>query len=131
MVGTPPVKQIKCLESRSSQLSIRSISSRSLSVLNAAKYRHIPVIGNFIIIKTPAKPSDNLLSQDDQIQVDYDDSLSEDSISLDENDEVLKSHSTVSAKIVNHDFKNEFTKPKIAMQVKMNFNINNSDNKKK
>ena len=130
MVGTPPIKQIKRLESRSSQLSIRSISSQSLPVMNAARYRHIPVIGNYIIIKTPAKQTENLLSQDDEIQVDDDDSLSEDSISSEENDQVLKSHSTVSAKIVNNDFKKESTKPSIAVQVKMNFNLNNSDKKK-
>ena len=89
------------------------------------------MIGNYIIIKNPAKQSENLLSQDDEIQVDDDDSLSEDSISSEENDQVLKSHSTVSAKIVNNDFKKESTKPSIAVQVKMNFNLNNSDNKKK
>lgn len=89
-------------------MSIRSISSQSLPVLNAARYRHIPVIGNYIIIKSSAK--NHLSNQDpsDEIQIDDDEcSLSEDSISSEENDQVIKSHSTISAKIKNSDFNNE------------------------
>ena len=80
--------------------------------MNHARYRHVPVIGNYILIRPFAEEQKNSYDQGD----DDDDSLSEDSASVEEVEEELKqpeykSNSTTSAKIVNLDLKKETPSP--------------------